>query len=91
MQNQTTPAPSDTIPKLMRAEAERLAIACALDGVSPDDLAAPGLRPVALADLLAGTGPGVILLHPPAVALARALGESAPEAALAGSRPRTPC
>ncbi|MBW7056851.1 hypothetical protein KY389_09105 [Paracoccus bogoriensis] len=88
MQNQTTPAASDPmpdpLPHLMRAEAEGLAIACALDGVSPDDLAAPGVRPVALADLLAGTGPGVILLHPPAVALARALGESAPEAALAG-------
>lgn len=88
MQNQTTPAASDPmpdpLPHLMRAEAGGLAIACALDGVPPEGLAGPGLRPVALADLLAGTGPGVILMHPPVVALARALGEAAPEAALAG-------
>ena len=88
MQNPTTPAASDPmpdpLPHLMRAEAGGLAIACALDGVPPEGLAGPGLRPVALADLLAGTGPGVILMHPPVVALARALGEAAPEVALAG-------
>ncbi|MGP9804800.1 hypothetical protein [Paracoccus sp. NSM] len=83
MQNPTTPAPFDLMPDLMRGEAGGLAIACALDGVPPEDLARTGLRPVALADLLAGTGPGVILMDPPVVALARTLVEAAPEAALA--------
>lgn len=87
MQNPTTPAPFDLMPDLMpdmmRGEAGGLAIACALDGVPPEDLARTGLRPVALVDLLAGTGPGVILMDPPVVALARTLAEAAPEAALA--------